>query len=82
MACGVPVVTSNVSSMPEVGGDAAIYFDPYNEEDMAEKIGKVLHDETLRKTMIAKGLEKVKEYSWEKCAAETLQVYREVIIND
>lgn len=82
MACGVPVITSNVSSMPEVGGDAAIYFDPYNEEDMAEKIGKVLHDETLRKTMIAKGLEKVKEYSWEKCAAETLQVYREVIKND
>lgn len=82
MACGVPVVTSNVSSMPEVGGDSAVYFDPYNEEDMAEKIGRVLQDETLRKTMIAKGLEKVKEYSWEKCAAETLQVYREVIKND
>lgn len=82
MACGVPVVTSNVSSMPEVGGDAAIYFDPYNEEDMAEKISMVLHDETLRKTMIAKGLEKVKEYSWEKCAAETLKVYRNVLNND
>ena len=79
MACGVPVVTSNVSSMPEVGGDAAIYFDPYNEDDMAEKIGRVLQDELLRKTMIAKGLEKVKEYSWEKCAEETLQVYREVL---
>ena len=82
MACGVPVVTSNVSSMPEVGGDAAVYFDPYNEEDMAEKIGRVLQDELLRKTMIAKGLERVKEYSWEKCAAETLRVYREVIKND
>jgi glycosyltransferase involved in cell wall biosynthesis len=79
MACGVPVVTSNVSSMPEVGGDAAIYFDPYNEEDMAEKISRVLDDETLRKTMIAKGLEKVKEYSWKKCAEETLQVYKEVL---
>lgn len=82
MACGVPVVTSNVSSMPEVGGEAAIYFDPFNEEDMAVKIDKVLQDETLRKTMIAKGLERVKEYSWEKCAAETLRVYREVIKND
>ena len=82
MACGVPVVTSNVSSMPEVGGDAAIYFDPYNEDDMAEKIGRVLQDELLRKTMIAKGLDKVKEYSWEKCAAETLQVYREVLKNN
>ena len=79
MACGVPVVTSNVSSMPEVGGDAAIYFDPYDEKDMAEKIGMVLSDEQLREKMIAKGLQKVKEYSWEKCAKETLRVYEEVI---
>ena len=79
MACGVPVVTSNVSSMPEVGGDAAVYFDPYNEDDMAEKIESVLNNEMLRKDMIAKGLQKVKEYSWEKCAKETLQIYREVI---
>ena len=79
MACGVPVVTSNVSSMPEVGGDAAIYFNPYDEKDMAEKIRQVLDDKQLRKTMIAKGLEKVKEYSWDKCARETLKVYEKVL---
>ena len=81
MACGVPVVTSNVSSMPEVGGDAAVYFDPYDENDMAVKIKSVLENELLRKEMITKGLQKVKEYSWEKCAEETLQVYREVLGN-
>lgn len=79
MACGVPVVTSNVSSMPEVGGDAAIYFNPYDEDDMAEKIKMVLDDKQLREEMISKGLEKVKEYSWEKCAKETLKVYEEVL---
>lgn len=79
MACGVPVITSNVSSMPEVGGDAAIYFNPYDEKDMAEKIKMVLDDKQLREEMILKGLEKVKEYSWEKCAKETLKIYEEVL---
>ena len=79
MACGVPVITSKVSSMPEVGGDAAVYFDPFDENDMAEKIETVLNNEMLRREMIAKGLEKVKGYSWKKCAEATLQVYREVL---
>ena len=79
MACGVPVITSDVSSMPEVGGDAAIYFDPYDEKDMAEKIELVLKDDILRQEMISKGLKRVKEYSWEKCAKETLKVYGEVL---
>ena len=79
MACGVPVITSNVSSMPEVGGDAAIYFNPYDEKDMADKIRMVLDNEQLRDVMVKKGLEKVKEYSWDKCARETLKVYEEVL---
>lgn len=82
MACGVPVVTSKVSSMPEVGGEAAVYFDPYDETDMAAKIESVLTNERLQKEMIAKGLQKVKGYSWKKCAEETLQVYREVLGNE
>lgn len=79
MACGVPVVTSNISSMPEVGGDAAIYFNPYDENDMAEKIRQAIDDDQLREEMMAKGLEKVKEYSWDKCARETLKVYERVV---
>lgn len=81
MACGVPVVTSNVSSMPEVGGEAALYFDPFDEHDMAEKIRRVLEDKDLRKVMIKKGLERVKMFSWEKCAEETLKVYNDVLKN-
>ncbi len=79
MACGVPVITSSVSSMPEVGGDAAVYFDPYDENDMADKINCVLKDKLLRRKMIEKGLQKVKEYSWNKCAIETLKVYEDIL---
>lgn len=79
MACGVPVVTSNVSSMPEVGGDAAVYFDPFDEKDMAEKIATVLDDSRLREQLIAKGFDQCKKFSWEKCCRATLEVYREII---
>lgn len=79
MACGVPVVTSNISSMPEVGGDAAVYFDPFDEQDMAAKIRMVLQEKNLKESIIAKGLERVKLFSWEKCATETLKVYSDVL---
>lgn len=79
MACGVPVVTSKVSSMPEVGGDAAVYFDPFDEKDMAEKIATVLDDSKLREQLIAKGFEQCKKFSWEKCCRATLEVYRDVV---
>lgn len=79
MACGIPVITSNISSMPEVGGEAAIYFDPFDEIDMAEKISLVLDNEYLKKIMVIKGLEKVKEYSWEKCVYHTLKIYKECL---
>lgn len=75
-ACGVPVVTSNVSSMPEVAGDAAVLVDPYNVNSIAEGIEKAL---SAPKTYIAKGLKRVKDFSWEKCAQETLEVYKEAI---
>lgn len=74
MQYGCPVLASNVSSLPEAGGDAAIYFDPQNSEDIAEKIDKVASDEKLRKEMIQKGHEQVKKFSWEKTARETLSV--------
>jgi glycosyltransferase involved in cell wall biosynthesis len=73
-----PVITSNVSSLPEAGGDAALYIDPENVDDIAEKIGKVLRNETLRKEMIEKGKKQIKKFSWEKAAKETLSVLRQV----
>jgi len=71
-ASRVPVICSKNSSLPEVGGDAAIYFEDNDANDMAEKIKKVITDENLRQTHIAKGLLQMKKFSWEKCARETL----------
>ena len=72
MAAKVPVILANNSSLPEVGGGAALYFDAKNPQDLADKITQVLEDENLRAKMIAKGLEQAKKFSWEKCAQETL----------
>lgn len=77
--CDCPVVLSGTSSMPEVGGDAAVYFDPYNVEDMHDKILQVISDENLRKTMIEKGRERLSEFSWDKIAQETIDYYKSVL---
>ncbi len=73
-----PVITSNVSSMPEVGGEAAIYINPYDTDDIADKIREVLGNETLRKQMVEEGKKQIKKFSWEKTAKETLQVLTEI----
>ncbi len=78
-ASGTPVVTSNTSSMPEIGGDAATYVDPNNVDEMREKIDMVLGDNQIRKDMINKGLKRAKNFSWEKCAKETLELYKKVL---
>ena len=79
MACGCPVVVSNVASLPEVCGDAAYYVDPYNIESIAEGMYKVLTDEALRQSLIQKGLERSKLFSWEKSAREHIKVFEEVL---
>ena len=79
MASGCPVVTGNVSSMPEVAGEAAILVDPYSQEDIVKGIEKVLGDKSLRERLIEKGFRRVKEFSWEKTAAKTIEVYRKVL---
>jgi glycosyltransferase involved in cell wall biosynthesis len=81
MACGTPVITSNVSSLPEVGGDAVVYCNPYDVEDIKEKIEMVLNDEKLQQEMIQKGLQRAKEFTWEKSAKEHLEVFEEVLRN-
>ena len=79
MSCGLPVITSNVSSMPEVGGEAAFYVDPLNTEDIKKKLNLVMENENLRKDMIEKGFQQLKKFSWEKSAKETAEVYKKLV---
>lgn len=82
MACGVPVVTSNVSSLPEVAGDAAYFVDPQNVKEIADGMYNVLTDTELRRNMRMKGVERAKMFTWEKTAEETLAVYKGVYNNE
>lgn len=79
MSCGTPVITSNLSSMPEVGGDAAIYVDPLDTDDIRNNLKNVMKDRKLRDELIKKGFEQAKKFSWKKCANETAQVYRRLV---
>ncbi len=78
MQYGCPVATSNISSLPEVGGDAAVYFDPEDSEDIAKSLKSLIQDPKLRDKLIKRGHEQVKKFSWEKAAKETLKVLEEV----
>ena len=75
MACGVPVVTSNVSAMPEVAGDAAVLVDPRDVDGLASAIARVLRDEALRARLRAAGIARAREFSWQTTARRTLDVY-------
>jgi len=77
MAHNLPVVSSNSSCLPEILGQAAIYFDPENTDDMINKIKKVLQDKELQKKLISRGQKTIKKYSWQKMAQKTLRVYHE-----
>lgn len=78
MALGCPVITSNSSSLPEAGGDAAMYIDPMNVEDIARAMEKLLADKKLRDSMKEKGFRQAKKFSWEKTAKETLAVLESI----
>lgn len=78
MSFGCPVVCSNTSSIPEVVGDAAEQFDPADHESMRKAIENVVGDEELRNNLIDRGRVRVGCFSWERCARETLDVYRQV----
>ena len=73
------MVSSNATSLPEVNGDAAVYFDPLSVDDMAAKIQEVLTKPDLRKHMIARGHKQVAKYSWQKTAEQTLAIYKRVL---
>lgn len=73
---GVPIATANISSMPEVAGEAAVYFDPHKVVEIKNAIKQVLLDKSLQESLIAKGRERLKVFSWEKAAKETLAVFK------
>jgi glycosyltransferase involved in cell wall biosynthesis len=79
MNCGCPIATSNISSLPEVGGNAALYFDPLNKEEMLGVAERLVNDNEMRLSLIQKGYERAKEFSWEKTARETYLVYKAMI---
>jgi len=78
-SCGTPVATSNTSSLKEISENAAILFNPEDINDIALQIEKVLSDKSLADSLIQKGLNRAKEFSWQKAAIETIQVYKEVL---
>jgi len=78
MACGTPVITSNISSLPEVAGDAALLVDPYAVEAIARAIVSVITSPNLAAELAAKGCRQASRFSWEKVARETVAVYEEV----
>lgn len=80
--CGVPVVTSDVSSLPEVAGNAALYVDPGNYKDIADKINTVIQNEKIMKQMQWESLKQANEFSWDKCVKQTLEVYKRVLSNE
>lgn len=79
MACGCPVVTSNCSALPEVVGDAAFQVDPKDVVQIADAIERVLTDAALAQQMCRKGLSRAEQFSWRRCAEETVAAYRHVV---
>ncbi len=78
MACGTPVACANTSSLPEVVGDAALKFNPKNLEAMVEALRRIANDEDLQEDLRARGFQRASEFSWDRAAQETVEVYRRI----
>lgn len=79
MACGTPVITSNVSSLPEVAGDAALLVNPYNLDELVHALQRLIDDNDLRQQLIERGLERVKQFTWVKAARQLRQIYADLL---
>jgi glycosyltransferase involved in cell wall biosynthesis len=79
MSFGCPVISSKTSSLPEISGDAALYFNPKDSFDLVEKLKKLKENPELRKSMIKKGAARIKQFSWENCADTTLSLIQSVV---
>lgn len=78
-SCGCPVVASNAGSLPEIAGDAAMFFDPKSQGEIRESVSCVLENDKLSNTLIANGIERNKEFSWAKTIEKTSEVYKSLI---
>lgn len=79
MAADLPVIAARSNCLPEIYGDAALYFDPYNSRDLADKINQLLENQQLRQQLINKGLNQIKNFSWDTMAEQTLTLYKKVL---
>lgn len=82
MACGAPTIISDRGSLPEIAGGASLIIDPDDAAELAEALQRVLGDETVAADLRAKGFERVRAFSWERCARETLAIYERVMSNE
>jgi glycosyltransferase involved in cell wall biosynthesis len=78
MACGVPVITSNTSSMPEIAGDGAVIIDPFKPEEITRAMLDLTTNSALRSSLIPKGLERAKLFTWKRMAEDVLKIYQEI----
>ncbi|MGQ9854138.1 MAG: glycosyltransferase, partial [Candidatus Oleimicrobiaceae bacterium] len=74
MAAGVPVAAARSTSLPEIVGDAAVLFDPYDANDMAEAVARLLEDEALRRTLVQRGYQNLRRFDWRTCCARTAEL--------
>jgi glycosyltransferase involved in cell wall biosynthesis len=79
MACHTPVITANVSSLPEVAGDATLLVDPYNIDEIVHSITRLLDDSALRQTLIQKGIQNIQRFTWQNSAKQLVEVYQSVL---
>ncbi|NJR50155.1 MAG: glycosyltransferase family 4 protein [Leptolyngbyaceae cyanobacterium CSU_1_3] len=76
MQCGTPVITSNTSSLPEVVGDAGIMIDPHQEDELCQAFSTILNSQKIQAEMSHKSLQRASQFSWEKCAEQTANLYK------
>lgn len=79
MDCGCPAILSNTSSLPEVGGAAAVYFDPRDAADIKQSVKSVIYNEDVRRSMIEKGHEQAGKFSWDNTAINTADIYKSIV---
>jgi len=79
MACGTPVISSNIAPLSEVCGDAAIYIDPYSVKDIADTMSTLLEDVVLQNDLIKKGFHRVKQFTWDTSAKKYIEVFKKVL---